>query len=126
MKTIDISIAVVKNSDDNYLICRRADNIHQGGKWEFPGGKVDQGETPEQALHRELFEEVGLTITEQQLLEKLFFDYGDRQLNLHFYIIKKFTGEAFSKEGQPCKWVTKAQLSEYDFPEANQNIIAKL
>lgn len=126
MKIVDISVAIVKNHHNKYLICRRADDSHQGGKWEFPGGKVDQDETAEQAMHRELLEEVGLVATQTNLFETLFFDYGDKQLNLHFYLVEGFTGVAFGKEGQPCEWVTKEALNDYDFPEANKQIIAKL
>jgi len=126
MKIVDISIAIVKNSDDNYLICLRPDDSHQGGKWEFPGGKIEEGESAEQGMLRELFEEVGLTATHFQLFEKLFFDYGDKQLNLHFYLIEAFTGAAFAKEGQPLRWVSKGQLADYDFPAANKQVIEKL
>jgi len=126
MKVIDISIAIVKNSAGHYLICLRPDDTHQGGKWEFPGGKVEPNESPLQAMQRELFEEVGLTATEQSLFETLFFDYGDKQLNLHFFVVNAFTGEAFGKEGQPCQWVTQVQLGDFDFPEANQQVIDKL
>ncbi len=129
MKMIDISIAIVKNEQDNYLITLRSDDVHQGGKWEFPGGKVEADETPEQAMLRELFEEVGLIATEYQLFEKLFFDYGDKQLNLYFYLIEGFTGSVIGKvgkEGQPLKWVSKSDLADYDFPDANKKVIAKL
>lgn len=129
MKIIDISIAIVKNVQANYLIALRPDDKHQGGKWEFPGGKVEATETPEQAMLRELFEEVGLVATEYKLFEKLFFDYGDKQLNLYFYLVENFTGSAsgeWGKEQQALKWVSKSELSDYDFPEANKKVIAKL
>ena len=126
MKIIDISIAIVKDAQNNFLICLRPDDSHQGGKWEFPGGKVEKDEQADQAMCRELHEEVGLTATQYNLFETLFFDYGDKQLNLNFYLIEEFSGEAFAKEGQPLKWVTKAQLSDYDFPEANKQVIEKL
>tara|TARA_R110001583_G_scaffold67490_7_gene192903 strand:- start:10327 stop:10707 length:381 start_codon:yes stop_codon:yes gene_type:complete len=126
MKTINISIAIVKDIDENFLIALRPSESHQGGKWEFPGGKVESNESFEDAMIRELYEEVGLTATQYQLFEKLFFDYGDKKLNLNFYLITEFTGQASSKEGQPVKWVTKAALSDYDFPEANKNVISKL
>ena len=126
MKIINISIAIVKNSNEDFLICLRPDDSHQGGKWEFPGGKVEIDEQPEQAMCRELLEEVGLTATGYALFEKLFFDYGDKQLNLNFYLVEAFAGEAYGKEGQPLKWVTKAQLADYDFPEANKQVIEKL
>ncbi|GLS89843.1 7,8-dihydro-8-oxoguanine-triphosphatase [Psychromonas marina] len=126
MKVIDISIAIIKNAQHHFLITLRPDASHQGGKWEFPGGKIEIDETPEQAMCRELYEEVGLTASQYQLFEKLFFDYGDKQLNLYFYLVEDFTGEASGKEGQPLKWVSKSQLAEYAFPEANLSVIAKL
>lgn len=126
MKIVDIAIAIVKDSKNDFLICLRPDDTHQGGKWEFPGGKVEAGETPEQAMLRELLEEVDIAATHYHLFEKCFFDYGDKQLNLYFYLIEQFTGRAISKEGQPLKWVSKNQLANYDFPEANNKVINKL
>jgi len=126
MKVVDISIAIVKNEQSNYLIALRANDSHQGGKWEFPGGKVEVNEQPAEAMCRELFEEVGLVATQYNLLETLFFDYGDKQLNLHFYQIEEFTGQAVAKESQPIKWVSKGELALYDFPDANKGVIAKL
>jgi 8-oxo-dGTP diphosphatase len=126
MKTINISIAIVQNLDGKFLIALRPSESHQGGKWEFPGGKVESSESFEQTMLREVYEEVGLTATEYQLFEELFFDYGDKQLNMSFYLVTKFTGQAFSKEGQPVKWVTRDELNKYDFPEANKGVIAKL
>lgn len=126
MEVINISIAIVKDPKENFLIALRPPNSHQGGKWEFPGGKVELNESPEEAMLRELYEEVGLTATQYQLFDKLFFDYGDKQLNLSFYLIEKFTGHALSNEGQPLKWVTKVALNSYDFPDANKTVIAKL
>ncbi len=125
MAVNEISIAIVKDNN-SYLICLRPDHVHQGGKWEFPGGKVENNETAEQAMCRELKEEVGLTAADYQLFEAKFFDYGDKQLQLNFFLVSSYSGEAQGKEGQPVKWVSKAQLGEYQFPEANKSIIAKL
>ncbi|MCP4322376.1 MAG: 8-oxo-dGTP diphosphatase MutT [Psychromonas sp.] len=126
MKTVDISIAIVKNEQSKYLIALRKNDSHQGGKWEFPGGKVEVNEQPEEAMLRELFEEVGLLATQYNLFEKLFFDYGDKQLNLNYYLVEKFTGQAIGKQSQPIKWIAKDELASYDFPEANRGVIAKL
>lgn len=126
MKTTEISIAIVKNSQDLFLICLRPENVHQGGKWEFPGGKVEENETPEQAMCRELLEEVGVSALGYQLLESTFFDYGDKYLHLHFYLVTQFSGEAQAKEGQSMQWVNKEQLALYPFPDANKNIIVQL
>ncbi len=84
MKVVDVSIAIVKNEQSNYLIALRANDSHQGGKWEFPGGKVVVNESAEEAMLRELFEEIGLLASQYNLFEKLFFDYGDKKLHLHF------------------------------------------
>jgi len=126
MKSIQISIAMVKNTDNLFLICLRPDHVHQGGKWEFPGGKVEKHESAEQAMLRELQEEVAITASSYHLFESKFFDYGDKQLSLNFYLVDKFIGEAVGKEGQPIKWVNKEQLQAYPFPEANISIIEKL
>ena len=126
MNKNEISIAIVKNSENLYLISLRPDGIHQGGKWEFPGGKVEQNESPEQAMCRELGEEVGLYAIDYQLLESKFFAYGDTALYLHFYLVTQFSGEAHGREGQPIKWVSKAQLALYEFPDANKTVIEQL
>ncbi len=126
MKKNEISIAIVKNSQNLFLICLRPKGVHQGEKWEFPGGKVEKSETSEQAMCRELSEEVGLNAINYQLIESKFFDYGDQKLNLHFYLVTQFAGEAQGKEGQPIKWVSKAQLALYSFPQANQTVIEQL
>lgn len=126
MKNIDISIAVVKNPQNLFLICLRPDHVHQGGKWEFPGGKIKKDETAEQAMLRELKEEVAITAVDYRLLETTFFDYGDKQLNLNFFLVSQFTGEAQAQEGQSMQWVNKAELFNYSFPDANAAIIKKL
>lgn len=126
MRNIDISIAVVKNPQNLFLICLRPDHVHQGGKWEFPGGKIQKNETAEQAMLRELKEEVGITALDYRLLETTFFDYGDKQLNLNFFLVSQFTGEARAQEGQSMQWVKKAELDNFSFPDANAAIIKKL
>ena len=126
MKTNEISIAIVKNSQDLFLISLRPKGVHQGDKWEFPGGKVEQNETPEQAMCRELIEEVGLTAIDYRLIESKFFDYGDTALQLHFYLVTQFSGRAQGREGQPIKWVSKAELALYEFPDANKTVIKQL
>lgn len=126
MSATEISIALVKNCRQQFLISLRGENVHQANKWEFPGGKVEKGETFEQAMCRELKEEVGISALNYLLLESKFFDNGDKQLNLHFYLVDKFEGDATGKEGQLIKWVSKKELALYSFPEANLSIIEKL
>ena len=75
---------------------------------------------------RELKEEVGITALDYRLLETTFFDYGDKQLNLNFFLVSDFTGEARAQEGQSMQWVKKAELDNFSFPDANAAIIKKL
>lgn len=121
-----ISIAIVQNEHKKLLISRRQKGQHLAGKWEFPGGKVDQGEAIEIAMLRELKEEVGLTATQYNLFDSLIFQYDEVHLSLHFYLVTAYQGQAASLEGQQIKWVTAAELSQYDFPKANLTVINKL
>jgi 8-oxo-dGTP diphosphatase len=121
-----ISIAIVQNEQKKILISRRQQGQHLAGKWEFPGGKVEAGELLENAMKRELTEEVGLTATEYRLFDSLNFQYDALQLTLHFYLITAFSGQARSLEGQEIKWVNVNELTEYDFPKANLTVLNKL
>lgn len=121
-----ISIAIVKNEQQQFLITRRQQGQHLAGKWEFPGGKVEGDESLEVAMIRELKEEVGLTAIKYTLFDSLVFQYDQLELSLNFYLVKHFTGEAKSLEGQELKWVSLAELNNYEFPKANISVIKKL
>lgn len=125
-KQVWVAVGVVENTQGEILIAKRPDHLHQGGKWEFPGGKVDAGETVEQALSRELKEEVALEVHSMQPLMQITHDYGDKQVLLDILWVDGFSGEAQGLEGQPVRWVAKTDLDSYQFPEANQPIIEKI
>ncbi|WP_108126007.1 8-oxo-dGTP diphosphatase MutT [Saccharospirillum mangrovi] len=127
VKTVQVAVGMVLDGDA-VLIAKRADHQHQGGLWEFPGGKVETGETVPQALARELAEEVGLTVDPNTMiaLTCLDFDYGDKRVLLDTWICPEFTGQAQGLEGQPVRWVAVNELDQYDFPEANRSLIAQL
>lgn len=125
-KRVYVAVGVIINSNGEYLIAKRPDHLHQGGKWEFPGGKVEQGETVTQALIRELDEEVNIHVVQTVPFMELSFDYPDKQVLLDIHQVCEFSGEAKGLEGQQILWVSKAQLSEFDFPAANQAILNKL
>ena len=109
------------------LIARRPDDSHLGGLWEFPGGKVETGETLEEALRRELREETGLAIEEPGLFFEKTFTYPERSVHLHFYTCRAPGGQqARAKAAEECRWIAAADLDNYAFPEANQELIQLL
>lgn len=124
MKRIHVAAAVIRAADGRILIAKRPDDRHQGGLWEFPGGKVEPSETVEAALARELEEELGIRPTEARPLIQVHHDYPDKQVLLDVWEVSAFVGEPHGAEGQPLAWVGPRQLAEYQFPAANQPIIA--
>lgn len=110
------------------LIARRPLNQHKGGFWEFPGGKIEAGESPEQALSRELKEELNIQVNPEKCryIGQLDFDYPDKQIELSFYRISEFAGEPEGLEGQPLRWVFFNELVAEDFPEANRPMVKRL
>jgi len=120
---LHVAVAVIKNTQQQVLISKRANNVHQGGLWEFPGGKVDVGESVFSALKRELFEELGVNISTATPLIKIKHHYQDLSVLLDVWQIDDFSGVAYGKEGQKIKWSSINTLSEHDFPAANKTII---
>lgn len=112
--------------DNQVFLAKRSAKQHQGGLWEFPGGKVEEGETPAEALIRELVEEVGIKPIEYSAFNDLAFDYGDKKVHLYFFLVSEFSGEAQGVENQETRWVSLAELNSYDFPAANQPIVDAL
>ncbi len=124
-KIVHVAVGVIYK-DQQLFICKRPDDKHQGGLWEFPGGKVEQGESVFAALQRELFEEVNLTVNDSDELMVIEHDYGDKYVRLDVHIVDDFNGIAHGAEGQQGKWVALSVLDEYTFPAANEAIIAKI
>lgn len=124
MKRVHVVAAVIRGNDGRILIAKRADEQHQGGLWEFPGGKVESDEAIEAALARELSEELGIVPTAAQPLIQIMHDYPDKQILLDVWNVSAFQGEPHGAEGQPLMWVTNRQLLEYQFPAANKPIVA--
>lgn len=123
---VHVAVAVIKNKNEQYLIAKRSENVHQGGLWEFPGGKIENNETVLEALKRELFEELGITLIQATPLIQIPHDYGDKSVLLDVWCVDEFTGSAFGKEGQEICWVNASDFSTYDFPAANVPIITAI
>lgn len=123
MKRLHVAVAVLRNSSNEYLISQRLPGTHMGGLWEFPGGKLEPGESAFQALQRELYEEVGLTIRQADPLIRVEHDYPAKQVLLDTWLVTDWTGEASGREGQRVAWVGGDQLPAFQFPQANLAIV---
>jgi 8-oxo-dGTP diphosphatase len=120
---IHVAAAAVFDDRERVLICRRPPHAHQGGLWEFPGGKLEPGETIETALRRELREEVGINVISTRPLIRVHHDYPDRNVLLDVWRVERFSGRATGHEGQPVRWVLPEDLARYRFPSANTPIV---
>ncbi len=126
LKQLNISVGIIRNAQKEIFITQRDASSHMAGFWEFPGGKIESGETPEQALIRELQEEVGIEATSLVLLDTLEHRFPDRIITLHFFMVEGWKGEPYGKEGQPKRWIAQSQLNEAEFPPANEAIVRAL
>jgi 8-oxo-dGTP diphosphatase len=120
---VHVAAAVIVNENNEVCISLRHKDAHQGGLWEFPGGKIEQGESVEQALIREISEELNLTIERSRPLIMINHHYSDKSVCLHVSKVLAYKGRAQGLEGQLVKWVPVSQLSFYDFPAANLPVI---
>lgn len=123
---IHVVAGVIANDAGDVLLALRPKHKHKGGLWEFPGGKVEQGESPRAALARELEEEIALTVEQAEPFLLIDHDYGDKQVTLDVWRVTRFSGTPHGREGQEIAWVPVAELAGYRFPEANAAIVAAL
>lgn len=111
---------------DKVLIARRPLHKHQGGLWEFPGGKVGKNESVLAALARELSEELAITVVAAAHLLTTDHDYADRRVRLETWSVTEFAGLACGNEGQQIVWAPLDELRDYAFPPANRDILARI
>lgn len=123
MRYIHVMAAVIRDAQGRILIAKRPDDAHQGGLWEFPGGKLENGEDRFDGLRRELHEELGIRVTQARPLLDIHHDYPDKSVRLDVWLVTGFDGQAHGAEGQPVRWVSAAELDDYDFPAANAPIV---
>jgi 8-oxo-dGTP diphosphatase len=120
---VHVAVAVILDSEHRILLSQRAADAHQGGLWEFPGGKVELGESLATALSRELKEELGITPQRTEPLIEVSHDYSDKPVLLDVHLVWQFEGRPCALEGQPLQWVAPQQLSSIAFPAANFPIV---
>jgi 8-oxo-dGTP diphosphatase len=127
VKVVNVAVGVIVKGDE-ILLSLRNPQQHQGGKWEFPGGKVEAGEQTVDALARELQEELLINIdkTSCKALIRVEHDYGDKQVCLDVYTLTRFEGEPQGAEQQEIRWVSRAELANLAFPEANVSILEEI
>lgn len=125
-RVVHVAVGVIIGNDGTILIAKRPDKTHQGGLWEFPGGKVEEGESVFDALKRELYEELAIETLASEPLIKIRHDYGDKTVLLDVHKVTIFVGEAKGNEGQPIAWVAPKNLHRYEFPAANRPIITAI
>jgi 8-oxo-dGTP diphosphatase len=123
-----VAAAVLVDADGRVLLARRPDGKSMAGLWEFPGGKVDSGETPETALIRELREELGIDVAASCLAPFTFAShaYPDFHLLMPLYVCRKWSGIPLAREGQRLAWVRPARLVDYSMPPADKPLVAML
>ena len=118
------SVALI-NSDNQILIAQRPKEKHLSGLWEFPGGKVEKNESPENTLIRELKEELNVNINQKCVAPLTFseFDYKEFNLLLLLYVCRRWDGDPESMENNPIKWVKSNKLRGYKMPPADDSFI---
>lgn len=126
MTCVRVAVGVVQHPNRGILIAKRKPGQHLSGLWEFPGGKIEDGETAECALQRELEEEVGITVLKCMPLVELKHSYPEKEVQLEVYRVTEFSGEAKGVEGQEVLWVACEDLPGYEFPEINKEIIERI
>jgi 8-oxo-dGTP diphosphatase len=123
-----VTAVVLIDADGRVLLAQRPEGKAMAGLWEFPGGKVDQGETPEAALIRELREELGIDVAASCLAPFTFAShtYPDFHLLMPLYLCRKWSGIPIPREGQRLRWVRSEQLADYPMPPADKPLVAML
>jgi len=123
-----VAAVALVDADGRVLLAQRPAGKSMAGLWEFPGGKVDTGETPEAALIRELAEELGIDVTASCLAPFSFAShtYPDFHLLMPLYVCRKWSGIPAAREGQRLAWVWPARLGDYPMPPADVPLVAAL
>ncbi|WGE70273.1 8-oxo-dGTP diphosphatase MutT [Actinobacillus equuli subsp. haemolyticus] len=124
--TIQVAAGIIRNEFGQIYLTQRLEGQDFAQALEFPGGKVDTGETLEEALKRELEEEIGIHVLSAFPYESFRFDYPTKVIEFFFYLVEEWVGEPFGREGQEGFWVAQADLDESEFPPANSRLIQRL
>ena len=124
-RKLDVVVGLIRRGD-TFLLTQRARGVHQGGLWEFPGGKLGLAEAPEAGLIREIKEELGITVGIERFFTLLRYADDTHDVALHVYECSIKSGVPKSMEGQIMDWVTVSQMEKMPMPEANNQIVTRL
>jgi len=123
--SIRVAVGVILKKNQVFIALRPKDK-HKGGFWEFPGGKIELGESAFEALKRELKEEVAIDVLSAEPFTQIDWCYSEKQVLLEVMLVRDFLGSPKGEEGQEAKWVHFSDLDQYRFPEANASIVKRL
>jgi 8-oxo-dGTP diphosphatase len=128
VKIVTVAACALVDADGRVLLAQRPEGKPMAGLWEFPGGKVETGETPEQTLIRELEEELGIVVKEACLAPLTFasHSYPDFHLLMPLYVCRRWDGIVTAREGQRLSWVRPNRLRDYPMPPADVPLVAHL
>jgi 8-oxo-dGTP diphosphatase len=125
MNVIEVAAGLIRH-DGRYLITRRKPGVHLAGFWEFPGGKREEGESLMECLQRELFEELGIRVDLPILYRIVRHEYPEKTVELHFFRCAIEEGEPEPVDCAEIRWVRPEELTQFEFPSADQVIIEAL
>lgn len=118
-------VAAVTLRDGRVMICQRRPDVHNGLKWEFPGGKLEPGESPEAALARELREELTVEVRVGRVTDAVYYRYADRDVLVLFYMCQIVSGEPRAVDCNDIRWVTPGDLPRFDFAGADAQFVRR-
>jgi len=124
--TLEVAAGVLQQATGRVLIAQRPASKHAGGAWEFPGGKLEPGESPRAGLERELREELGIQVLEAQSLMDYSHCYPDREIHLHVFRVTRWSGEPVGLEDQPLRWMAVGELLQAGLLPADEPIVQAL
>jgi mutator protein MutT len=123
---VEVVAALIQDEAGRYLITRRRGGSHLAGMWEFPGGKREPGESLEDAMRRELAEELSASFSVGEKVETVRWEYPERTVVIHFYRCRLASGTIEPREAQAMEWVARERLKALEFPPADRELIARL
>lgn len=123
---VRVSAGIIRNPFQQIYLTERLEGKDFAQALEFPGGKIKDGETPKEALFRELEEEIGIQVIHAQIFEHFFFEYPTKNVEFYFFLVEEWVDVPFGREGQKGGWVNQNELDASQFPPANLQLIKRL